>query len=407
MAGSQVVASGLVCEWLRSQNVPDQHRTELARIAAPLCDALLDAIERPGDGVQASARLWAINALRAIPRSDAIALAKIVERCGAWLRVISRDVNPPSQQHPESEKARAGRMVLRVGVDEDGERTVLGQRLTFVERLHWDAEVAIPSLLEGFPLLNAIPVFEAAALALAIRGREEFWDGLKWLCLLNDVDFDATAAALHSKAAEINTRTPEPGVNIELRARVAALLLWLSGDENNEAEAAQLNPALDRNYDYHRDYLADPGSSWFALEMRHAGQVLADPRLPLRRRIERARPFLLDPAFVPPELFCGELRAATQSFDMNALDTTLSHTSENHTWEEIVPALARCAPELLAQLLRTKLAGLATRPANQRYVAAIRTTEHYLLADSELSSGCREVAPRFPKRGPQRRGVCR
>ena len=48
MAGSQVVASGLVCEWLRSQNVPDQHRTELARIAAPLCDALLDAIRAAG-----------------------------------------------------------------------------------------------------------------------------------------------------------------------------------------------------------------------------------------------------------------------------------------------------------------------------------------------------------------------
>lgn len=380
-AGAEHITSALLFEWLRSQNIPEQHRTELARISAPLCAALLDVVERAGDAAMGTARLLAVTALRTISHSDLIALGRIVERCQSWLNVISRDVDPPGRRHEDSESARAARLALRVGVDKDGKRIVLGQRVTFVERQHGDAETTIPSLLEGFPLVPALSVFEAAALALAIRHREGFWDGLKWLCLFNDQDFAATAAALKAKAVEIAARRPEPGVHAELGHRVGALLLWLSGDEVNEAEAVDMNPSLDRSFDYDRDYLADPGSSFFALEMRHAASVLADSKLPLHRRIDRTRAFLVDPDFIPPAQFCVELRQAMESFDMDALDTSLSHSVEDHAWEEIVPALARCAPDLLAELARAKLHGLATRPAEQRYVAAIRSSEHYLVAD--------------------------
>jgi len=381
MADAEHIASALLFEWLRSQNIPEQHRTELARIAAPLCAALLDVVALSGDAAMGSARLLAVNALRAISRDDLAALDKIVEHCRSWLKVISRDVDPPRRRHEDTEKARSERLMLRVGADEDGERTVLGRRITFVERQHRDAETTIPSLLEGFPLVPALPVFEFAALALAIRHREAFWDGLKWLCLLNGEDFAATSSGLREKAVEIAATVPEPGIHPELGRRVGALLLWLSGDEDNEAEAVVMNPPLDRNFDYERDYLSDPSRSFFALEVRHAETVLANAAIPLRRRIDRAASFFPDPDFTPPAIFCAELRQAMQAFDMAALDTSLSRSAEDHAWEEIVPALARCAPDLLAALARAKLHGLATRPAEQRYVTAIRSLEHYVVAD--------------------------
>jgi hypothetical protein len=293
VATPPAIVSSFVFEWLRSQNIPDEHRSELARIAVPLCDALLDVIEQNSDGTRTSARLWAVNALRSVHRADMISFTKIVDRATCWLRVVSRDIDPPNRQHADSEKARANRILTRIGVDADGERTVLETRIVLVER-HSDAAAAtIPSVLEGFALAMALPVFESAALALAIRGREEYWDGLKWLCLLNDVDFEATAAALRQRSAEIAALTPEAGIHPELPLRVAALLLWLSGNEDDEAAAARLNPPLDQVLSYERDYVANPATSLFTLERRHAEQVLSDKTIALHRRIDRTKHFWL------------------------------------------------------------------------------------------------------------------
>lgn len=375
------ILSTILFEWMRSQNLPEQHRIELVRIAGELCMPLLDVVERSSEASLGTARVLAVNALRAISRDDAAAQEQIVARCQAWLNIISRDVDPPSRRNADSEKARAARLVERVGLDADGERTILGQPVIFIERQHRDLESTIPELLEGFPLLPSLRVFEAAALAMAVRHRQDIWDVLKWLCLLNERDFVATATALRIRARAIASLAPEQGVHAELGKRVGALLLWLSGDEDNEAEAVRLNPTLDRNYDYQRDYLDKPGTSFFTLEMRHAAQVLSDPSIPLRRRIERAERFLLDPTFEPPPLFCMQLRAAMAEFEMDALDTNLSHTDEDNTWEAVTPALARCAPDLLAALVRRKLHGFAMRSADQRYFAGIRSHAHYLLVD--------------------------
>ncbi|HWJ70674.1 MAG TPA: hypothetical protein VNS79_11580 [Sphingobium sp.] len=391
MPAAPHILSAILFEWLRSQNLPEQHRTELAGIAAPLCEPLLDVIERSSEAALGTARILALGALRTISRADATALAQIVGRSVRWLAITSRDVDPAGQHHADSEKARAERLILRVGADADGERTILGQHLTFVERQHRDAEGTIATLLAGFPLLAAMPLFEIAALSTALRHRQDFWEGLKWVCLLNEQDFVATAAALRTSAFEIAAQTPEPGVHPDLGKRVGALLLWLSGDEDNEAEAASLNPSLDRNWDYQRDYLDNPGLSFFALERRHAAQTLANPTIQLRRRIERATRFFLDPAFEPPALFCAELRLAMADFDVNALDTTLSHTTEDNSWESVAPALARCAPDLLAELVRKKLHGFAERPPERGYFAGLRAHDHYLLVDDAARAAARTL----------------
>jgi len=383
------IVSSLVSEWLRSQNIPDEHRSELARIAVPLCDALLDVIGRNGSTTHQSARLWAVNALRAVPRTDTTTLSKIVAHVVGWLRILSRDVDPPSIRHEDAERARAQRFLERVGFDADGEWTVLGQPLLFTERHHNAATSTIPSLLEGFPLALALPAFEIAALAMVIRRREEYWGGLKWLCLLNDVDFDATAAALRTRSAEIAAITPEPGVHAELPLRVAALLLWLSGKEDNEALAEQLNPPLDCVFSYEHDYLADPATSWHRLERRHAEQVLSDTSVELHRRIDRAKHLFSAPDFLPPPSFCEELRELASTLDASLLDTSRWHTHENHVFEGIELVLARCVPNLLADLMRKKLTGFSARPAAQRYASAIHATKQLLLADEECAAAAR------------------
>lgn len=390
-APSSVIASCLVSEWLSSQNIPDEHRSEIARIAIPLCDALLDVIERNGNGTHKSAKLCAVNALRAVPRDDVSTLAKLVERVTGWLCVISRDVDPPKVWHADSEKARAKRFLTRVGFDADGEFTVLGHRLVFVER-HYDAAAAtIPAILEQFPLAAALPVFEAAALAMAIRGREEFWDGLKWICLLNPVDFDATAAALRKRSAELAALKPESNVRPELPLRVAALLLWLSGNEEDEVAAARLNPHSYQMFSYERDYLEDPAASLFNLERRHAEQVLRNKSVALGRRMERAKRFFSDPDFLPPSDFCEELRQHALAFDVSTLDLSMSPTLEDRAFEALAPALARCAPDILANLMRSKMKGFATRPAEQRYASAVNATEHLLLVDVECAAAARKL----------------
>ncbi|GAB0057556.1 hypothetical protein SIID45300_01887 [Candidatus Magnetaquicoccaceae bacterium FCR-1] len=387
-----VILSGLVCEWLRSQNIPDGHRSELTRIAIPLCDALLDVIERIDAGTHELARFMAVNALRAVPRTNTTILAKIVDRATDWLRVVSRDVDP---RDANSDQARAQRFLMRIGFDEDRKSIVLGQPLVFVENRRNTATTTIPSLLEGFPLVPAQAVFEAAALHKAIRRLEEFWDGLEWLCLLNDVDFDATAEMLRARADEVVALIPEIGVHVELSHRVAALMLWLSGNEANETAAEDINPSLDQQFSYERDYLSNPAQSWFTLERRHAEQVLNDKSLTIHRRINRTEHFFFDPTFIPPSDFCTELREAATAFDVSSLDTCLSNTHEDHAFETLVPVLARCAPDLLASLIRKKLIGFSMRSAGQRQASARCATTHLLLANDECAKAACTLRTNF------------
>jgi len=207
------------------------------------------------------------------------------------------------------------------------------------------------------PLVSVVPVFEVAALVLAIRGRCDFWDGLKWLCLLNNEDFTETAKELRLKSGQIAARVPEHGIHPELPLRVAALLLWLSGDEDNEAAAAQLNPALDQPFSYDADYANDPGRSIFKLERRHA--------------------------------FIEALRKDCQDIEISTLDTSRSQTAGDHAFNSLAPVLARCAPDLLAHLLRTKIVGFANRPPEQRLANAIGITEQLLLVDDACAESAR------------------
>ncbi|TCH96280.1 hypothetical protein EJV46_20050 [Roseococcus sp. SYP-B2431] len=380
---ADLALSVLLTAWLTTQNLAEPHRSEITGMARPLHLALLDAVEQTTGYNQSGARLDALNALRAIPRDDGEVRNVILGRTAKWLSVISMDRKRLGVGSDDAMDAkRAARFQTRLGTSEEGEMVVLGHRVRLALDDDDEAlQMSVASLLEGFSLATAISTFETAAIALAIRGHSSPWKGLKWLCLFNDRDADATATALRERALAVRNLPVETGIDARLPARVASLLLYLTGHETDENNAKEFDPDLDGWITYESDYLPHPAASFFPLEQRHAAAALCDTETPLLRRLERARDFLLDPNFaLPPELIV-EVVAAADQFDLSDVESHGSRTLSDHNFERLIPAVARCSPEALARLLHRKLRGPIA--PESRYWRAIRAPSALLLTEPE------------------------
>ena len=391
---AELLASGvLVTAWLQSQNVPHEHRQELAGLAPNFPDALLDTIEHSDSYVYDSARFWAVNALRNIPREDTAAFTKIIQRSLSWMSIVSRDVDTQPNANEERDKRRSDRLKNLIGIDSSQRIKVCGVELDLVDHDTgfgaW--QTTVPSIIDVFPLSKALPIFEVAAVAVAVRGPNASWDGLKWICLLNEDDPDDTIKTLRNLSEEIRLRSPEPGIHPDLPKSVASLLLRLTGHNADEDKAVDIDPDLDRPFSYEKDYLRKPGQSWFSLERRHAEIVLADTELSLTYRVQRTKELWLDPSFEPPDTFVAELRKAAESIDVEKLDRVMGLTSEDHDFEVLEPVLARCAPDLLADLIRRKMQNLSTCPPEFRQSRAILATNHLILADEAEIEAVRKL----------------
>ena len=356
-AAEPPVTGVLVTAWLQSQNMPEEHLQELAALAPSFPDALLDAVEHSGRHYHDAARLRAVDALREIPRDESGALTKIVTRAQRWLSEVNSDVVDP------------------------GAYTVLGVELVSGNRPPEVLKAAVPSIIEGFPLAKTLPIFEIEAVAAIFVGRpSKCWEGLRWLCLFNKVDPDETATALRALAEEIGRRQPETGVNLDLPNRSAIRLLRLTCKNEDEDTAASIYANTHRKYTYEKDYLPRPGRSLSALERRHAEIALNDTELTLVFRVQRTRELWLDPTFEPPSSFVEEVRAAVASIDVEQVGRSSVTTTDSYVLRELEPVLARCAPDLLADLIRRTMRSIATSPPVSRYWSAIHATEHFVLA---------------------------
>jgi len=370
----------LVTAWLQTQNVTDDHRLELASLAPNLTDALLIAIEQSSGHANASSRLWAVNALRAIPRDNATAIEKIVGYVLRWLSIVSLDKNQRSDANTELEKNRSDRFKQRIGVDASGHITVVGVDIELVDQADNLLEAVAPSIIEGFPLTQILPIFEVSAVTLAVKGNNESWGSLKWLCLLNDGDHEETAKAFRNLSEAVRLRRPEPGINPHLPSLIASFLLRLSGQEIDEDAADAIDPGLNRVLTYEKDYLPDPGCSFFAVERRHAEMVLNNTELLLLFRAQRTEELWLDPGFEPPAKFVEEIISAAAHIDIEKLDRHIGITIEDNNFKKFELILSRCAPEILADLMRRKMQSIASSPDESRYWSAIRATNHLVLA---------------------------
>ena len=375
----QSIARVLLRSWLQSQNMPDEHLQDLVALAPSLLDALLDAIEQSDGRVHGSARLWASYALRAVPRTSETVLAKLVKRSCRWLRVVSREIDPRRPADDEYEKRRSTRFMERIGRDSSGPIKVIGIELELVDRSSSNAARMVPLIVEGFPLVRLLEVFETAAATLAVADTSAAWGGLRWLCLLNEVDPDETASSLQRLSTTIRKRTPEPGLHIGFPLRISALLLWLTGREKDDEVASSIDPDFYRPWTYAKDYLPQPDRSFFPLERRHAPLTLRSQEFRLQYRVQRVGDLWLDPEFRPPKTFVSEFTEHARQFDVTKLTRRPARTGEDIEFEQLEPALARCAPRTLTWLMTRKLQRMADSPTESRYWLAIRATDHILL----------------------------
>ena len=288
----------------------------------------------------------------------------------------------------EHEKLRRKRLIDKVGRDESGPMTVLGLPLEFVDVADDQLAEAAPRLLEGFPLKGAMRCFESAVVSSSIRSQSDMWQGFKWICQLNEVDPAETAVTLRALSQSLRSRAAEPGVNPTLAPRAAALTLLLSGIEADEEEAVAIPAGLDRRADYELDYLEHPARSFYALQRRHADAAFADASVPLLSRLQRLGDLVFEPTYTPPDSAIAELRVLGETFPAEQLHRQGTRSRPDHLFEQLEPALARWAPDVLAGLIHRKYSSLLTCPAESRYWAAEHVEDHFILAGAASADAC-------------------
>ncbi|MDR7099362.1 hypothetical protein J2X04_001709 [Lysobacter niabensis] len=372
----------LSAAWMQTQNLPQSHVGEVHALARELPEALLDVIELSHRSTHAASQRVAIDALRAVDRDDLLVRQLVLSRAADWLRIVSRDIEVHAAPDPEVERRRHERLIARVGRDESGLLTVLGERIFFVDRdeAMWAEHVS--ALIEGYPLADAMPALRIAAIAASIAFNHQAWCQLRWVCLLNEVDPDALAVAARSVAADMRAVVTEPGIDPHLKVRVEQLLLHLSGRREDNEAAMALDVRLDRQFTYEADYLPDPVRSFFPLERRHAEAALKDATVSLRSRLHRCADLCIDPTFEPPESFCDELSKAVESIAVDALYASRATAIQDHEFEQLQPMLARWAPRQLASLRRRWASSVDKTHPEARPVRAWHMNEGLLLYGS-------------------------
>jgi hypothetical protein len=380
----------LVTAWMQTQNLGETHLSEIHALAAEMPAALLDVIELSHQHTHAASRRLAAGALRAVDRGNAGVRRVILDRAAAWLRVVSRDVELRPSSDPEVERHRQARMIKKVGADVSGEMTILGEQMLFVDRNDAANSDYIPTLMEGYPLADAIDVLRIAAVAAAIEFNHQGWSQLRWMCLLNDIDPPGLAQAVAAAAASIRCRRPEAGVHKQLGERAAAMLLRLSGRQASDEEAAAIDVRLENHFSYEEHYLPDPARSYFPLERRHALSVLNETSVAVRNRAHRAEHLWVDPTFYPPAAFCAEVVAEAAQFAVETLYRSRGQTIDDHHFNELQAVLARCAPRELAVLQRRWVVAASQAP-DDRLVRSWHMTHALLVHGATEAAAARAL----------------
>lgn len=385
----RALLSVLTAAWLQTQNLAPTHQHDVHLLAPEMPEALLDTIELSHRHTHASSQQAAISALRAVDRGNSKVRDVILQRLADWLRVVSRDVDPRAKAEPEAERHRHERVLARLGVDASGPLTILGETMHLVDRddTMWAEHTA--ALLEGYPLSMALPALRIGAIAASVVFNHAGWNQLCWACLLNPLDPEAVAEAVRTESKSMLTRPPESGLHPKLGARVAQLLLRLTGERADDEAAAEIDAKIGSSFSYEADYLANPTKSIFTLERRHAMTALLDEEYRLGFRVQRVGDLWLDPTFEPPASVCDVVAVAADELAVEALYTSRHLTSESHNFEQLQPVLARCAPRQLAAL-RRRLAQAPVTPQS-RAARSWRINEALLLYGPTEASAARAI----------------
>lgn len=134
--------------------------------------------------------------------------------------------------------------------------------------------------------------------------------------------------------------------------RAADMVLEALGDREARSLRDRVLAGLHPIRDEHRAHLADPCTSWFALERDQCEPCLGRPDIALHLLLEKAGRYFVDPALSAPKLFVERLRASATDFDGGHFWRSDGASAESVTAEQHLPALARFAPDALGDLMR-------------------------------------------------------
>ena len=201
------------------------------------------------------------------------------------MSIVSRDVDMQPNANKERDKQRSDRLKNLIGIDSSQRIKVCDVELEWVDHDTgfgaW--QTTVPSIIEVFPLSKALPIFEVAAVSVAVRGQNASWDGLKWICLLKEDDPDDMVKALRDLSEEIRLRTPGTG-HTSGSPEARRCTSTQSSPDTRLTKTKQWILILIWTvlFSYEKDYLQKPSQSfWFPLERRHAEITLDDRELPL------------------------------------------------------------------------------------------------------------------------------
>jgi hypothetical protein len=303
----------------------------------------------------------------------------------SWLTLPSlahlNDPNHYAKRHQEE-------LVTRIGVGAPGQAQVHGESLKLDYSHPGDPSAAIPGILEGHDLNLFMPIIRRSAVREAVRVDFESrcWDGLRWVLLLASQNQSQARDEIARMADSILASAPEAGVHPRLRNRIAAYLLRLTGIEAHEARASLVNETFGNGWDYGKDYLSDPGKSFFQLEFRHLGQVLIDSSLSVGERWDKLGSFLTVPDLEIPTELVAPVKAALAVRTFERVDEIGQRTAEEHDLDRLVSLAASLAPADLAEMSRRRLAALAARKGEAKYWSALAAPEFSLVAHEAQAS---------------------
>jgi hypothetical protein len=375
----------LVREWLQCQNFPDSHAEDVLSLAEPLCPSLLNYIELESSHFQERASSPSLAALQRAINSSGPIQQLILDRIASWFKVIPLDIRRRSSNE-QFEARQRSEIEARLGSTQTGTRKILGLDFELIDDNNSSRMEIAVQLIQNIPRQLCKHVFERFAVIHSVVPQDRIFRQLDWICLLNEHDNAQTNAMLRELAKDMNSRTPELGVNNELPARCASTLLWLSSEQADAEEAERIRPALGRVWNYESDYLSDPLKSLLALERRHVNDALSDTASQLFGRLRRAQEYFVDPTMQYPRSFVEELANEVRALETTHVDSGPWQTESDHVFDVSLPAIAATTPASLQLLIRKRIADINNSQDKAIYWRVMRSVQCFIaIDDSEIS----------------------
>ena len=226
-------------------------------------------------------------------------------------------------------------------------------------------KAVIPAIIEGFPLALAQSVFEALAIHECVALGQSLWNDFRWITCLNGNDYRPTSVVLRSLAKDIASRPVEPDIHANLPGEVARRLLLLTGNEKDEEEAARLLQ-VDSASGGDPAYVGRLSSSMLPIDVRCREIMMRDAGPELCSQAQSLFDLWADPRFQPSQALIDMVADEAAQVEVAALVHNAGRTREEMFFDSMVPAMARCCSNVLADIARQRLRALASCPEDAR-----------------------------------------